>query len=63
MSRRALEGREKVLGNEHPETLASVGNLAYLYHQHKRYDAAFELYQRACNGLERTESPYNGSMQ
>lgn len=28
MNRRALEGREKVLGAEHPDTLTSVGILA-----------------------------------
>jgi hypothetical protein len=27
MHRRDLEGREKVLGREHPDTLTSVGNL------------------------------------
>jgi hypothetical protein len=27
MHRRALEGREKVLGPEHPDTLTSVSNL------------------------------------
>ena len=28
--RRALDGREKVLGAEHPDTLASLNNLAIL---------------------------------
>ena len=32
MHRRALEGREKVLGVEHPDTLTSVYCLAYLLH-------------------------------
>ena len=28
MERQALEGREKILGKEHPDTLLSVSNLA-----------------------------------
>jgi hypothetical protein len=28
MNRRALEGREKALGKEHPDTLTSISNLA-----------------------------------
>ena len=36
MNRRALEGREKVLGVEHPDTLTSVYNFAYLFHDQQR---------------------------
>jgi hypothetical protein len=35
MNRRALEGREKVLGKEHPSTLTSVEGLADLLERKK----------------------------
>jgi len=57
MNRRALEGREKALGKDHPDTLASVYCLAYLYHQRKQYDTASKLYQRAYNAYKRTLGP------
>ena len=47
MNRRALEGREKVLGNKHPDTLTSVYCLAHLLHQKKDYAMAITLYERA----------------
>lgn len=50
MNRRALEGKEKVLGTEHPETLTSVYCLAYLLHQRGDPAAAMPLYERACAG-------------
>ncbi|KAH0555788.1 hypothetical protein GP486_006269, partial [Trichoglossum hirsutum] len=50
MNRRALDGKEKVLGKEHPSTLTSVYSLANLLHEQKRYEAASELYQRASSG-------------
>ncbi|KAH7111089.1 hypothetical protein B0J11DRAFT_543762 [Dendryphion nanum] len=52
MNRRALEGREKALGKEHPDTLTSVYCLAFLFHQQKQHQPALELYQRASIGLE-----------
>ncbi|KAH7109249.1 hypothetical protein B0J13DRAFT_579231 [Dactylonectria estremocensis] len=50
MNRRALDAREKVLGREHPDTLTSVYNLAYLFHRQTRFSEAAELYKRACSG-------------
>ena len=41
--RRALEARERVLGKEHPDTLASVNNLASLYQAQGRYGEAEPL--------------------
>src|SRR5438046_3001318 len=52
MSRRALEGREKALGKEHPDTLTSVYCFAYLLHQRQQYEDASPLYQRACAGYQ-----------
>ena len=43
MDRRALEGREKVLGKDHPDTLTSVGNLALVLGYQRKYKAAEEM--------------------
>ena len=52
LNRRALEGWEKELGVQHPDTLTSVYCLAYLLHMTKRYIMlkAAELFQRAHEG-------------
>jgi hypothetical protein len=47
MNRRALEGREKVLGAEHPHTLASVANLATVLRGQGKYEEAEEMNRRA----------------
>ena len=53
MNRRALEGREKVLGVEHPETLTSVDNLASVLRDQQRYNDASILYLRASAGFSK----------
>lgn len=53
MSRRALEGNEKALGKEHPNTLTSVCCLAYLLHQQKKYKDATALYERSYAGFQK----------
>jgi tetratricopeptide (TPR) repeat protein len=50
MHRRALALREKVLGKEHPNTLASVYCLAHLLAKQDLYNEATTLYRRACDG-------------
>ena len=40
----ALETRKRVLGDEHPDTLSSMNNLAVLYWNQGRYDEAEPLY-------------------
>ena len=40
------------MGKEHPDTLASVNNLAGVYHSQGRYAEAEPLYQRALQGCE-----------
>jgi len=50
MNRQALEGREKVLGKDHPDTLTSVYRLAYLLHQNASLAAAMPLYELAYSG-------------
>ena len=53
MNRRALDGKEKVLGVEHPETLTSVGNLALVLRDQRKYKAAEEMNRRALDGKEK----------
>jgi len=57
MNRRALNGKEKVLGVEHPDTLVSVHCLAYLFHAQERYNDASVLYLRALEGFSKTLGP------
>ncbi|KAF2732966.1 hypothetical protein EJ04DRAFT_469350 [Polyplosphaeria fusca] len=57
MNRRALEGREKALGKDHPDTLTSVYCLAHLLHTTRCYTEAGELYQRAYDGHVRSLGP------
>jgi len=50
---RALALREQALGADHPDTAASLNNLAGCYHAQGRYAAAEPLYQRALAIRER----------
>ena len=47
MNRRALEGYEKVLGREHPDTLTSVNNLASVLRYQGKYEEAEQMNRRA----------------
>ena len=53
MTRRALAGREEKVGVDHPNTLGSVYNLAYLLPLLERYDEARPYYERVCAGYNR----------
>ena len=55
--RRALAGREKALGPDHPDTLTSVNNLAVLLQAKGDYAAAEPLYRRALAGREKALGP------
>ena len=57
MYRRAQEASERVLGPEHPDTLATVNNLASLYRSQGRYGEAEPLYRRALEASERVLGP------
>ncbi len=60
-NRNALAIIEQVLGPEHPNTAASLNNLASLYQDQERYEEAELLYQRALAIRERvlgSEHPY-----
>ncbi|PDV97761.1 tetratricopeptide repeat-containing protein [Candidatus Chloroploca asiatica] len=54
---RALAIRERVLGPDHPDTAASLGNLAYLYRAQGNDDAARPRYERALDICERVLGP------
>jgi len=56
-ARRTLEVRERVLGPEHPDTLTSVNNLAFLLERQGDYAAAEPLYRRALEAFERAVGP------
>jgi tetratricopeptide (TPR) repeat protein len=53
MYREALEGREKMLGKEHPDTLTSVNNLASVLRDQGEYEEAEVMNRRALEGWEK----------
>ncbi|KAN0110923.1 hypothetical protein V8E51_007310 [Hyaloscypha variabilis] len=53
MNRQALAGREKALGQEHPNTLTSVSNLALVLQCQGKYELAEEMNRRALAGREK----------
>jgi len=48
-----MEGREKALGKEHPDTLTSVSNLALVLLHQGKHEAAEEMNRRALEGREK----------
>ena len=50
MYQRALEGKEKALGQDHTSTLNIVNNLGNLYKSQGRLGEAERMYQRALEG-------------
>ena len=57
MYQRALAGREKTLGLEHPDTLSSVNNLGILLSDKGDYAEAEEMHRRALTGREKVLGP------
>src|SRR5207245_2868193 len=55
--RRALGARQRVLGEEHPDTLASLNNLGMLLEQKGDFVAAERMLRRALEGLDRKLGP------
>ncbi len=49
----ALETRRRVLGNEHPSTLASINNMGSLLYKQGKYDEAEVYYTEALEGRRR----------
>ena len=61
MGQGALEAREKVLGPEHPDTLASISILGWILGGHGRYEEAKAMHQRALQGSEKVLGPEHPS--
>ena len=57
MYKRSLSIKEKAFGPEHPETAASLNNLAALYVKTADFDKAEFLYQRALSIREKAFGP------
>jgi len=57
MYRRALEGREKVLGPEQPNTLTSVGSLGSVLERQGKYEEAEAMHRWALKGSEKVLGP------
>jgi pentatricopeptide repeat protein len=53
MYQRALEAREKVLGQEHPDTLTGVNSLGSVLFRQGKYEEAEAMYQRMLEARER----------
>ena len=51
---RSLQGRERELGPEHPETLEAADNLAAMLQDLEKYHDAKELYHRSLEAREKT---------
>ena len=49
----ALEGRRRILGDEHPSTLAWIGNMGNLLYMEGKYDDALPYYTEAFEGYRR----------
>jgi tetratricopeptide (TPR) repeat protein len=53
INRRALDGREKVLGEKHPDTLQSLSSLAFVLLNQGRYEEMEAMNRRALGGREK----------
>ena len=53
IAEKALRLTERTLGKDHPDTLGSVNNLAFLYKAQGRYGEAEPLLRRALEARER----------
>jgi Tfp pilus assembly protein PilF len=55
--RMSVEGREKVLGLEHPDTLTSVDNLGEALERQGKYEEAEAMHRQALEGREKVIGP------
>ena len=49
----ALEGRRRVLGEEHKDTLSSLNNMGVLLANMEDYEGALDYYQQALRGQKK----------
>ncbi|PWW75745.1 hypothetical protein C7212DRAFT_364465 [Tuber magnatum] len=61
MNRRELEGRETILGPDHPDTLASANNLALVLRDQGKYDESEAMHRCELNGCEKILGTYHPS--
>ncbi|KAM5358060.1 hypothetical protein ACJZ2D_015635 [Fusarium nematophilum] len=61
MYRRGLEGSEKVLGPEYPDTLTSVNNLGSVLESQGKYNEAEAMHRRALKAREKVLGPEHPS--
>lgn len=61
MYMRALTGREKALGPDHPSTLKSATGLGAVYEDQNKLDEAKQMYVRALSGTEKALGPAHSS--
>jgi hypothetical protein len=52
MHREVLEGTERLLGKEHPNTLMSMSNLATVLGEKGKYGEAEQMYREVVGGRE-----------
>ena len=57
MHRRALEGREKVLGKEHPDTLSSMNNMALVLDYQGKYHEAERMHRQVLDIRQKVQVP------
>jgi Tfp pilus assembly protein PilF len=57
MHRQALQGCEKALGPEHPDTLISISNLGSVLAQQGKYEEAEAMHRRDLAGSEKALGP------
>ena len=55
--KRVLSDREKVIGRNHPDTIATTANLAAAYQAAGRMPAAMQLSEQCCADSERVLGP------
>jgi tetratricopeptide (TPR) repeat protein len=56
---RALDGEEKSLGKDHPDTLTTVHNMASTFESQERYEEALKLCRQAIGGTRNTSKESN----
>jgi hypothetical protein len=57
MHQQALQGYEKVLGPEHPDTLTSVSQLGSVLEQQGKYEEAEAMHRQDLAGSEKVLGP------
>ena len=50
LEKQVLADTERILGRDHPDTIARINNLARLYDTQGRYDRAEPLFKQALDG-------------